>query len=50
MLAKIRPAVERYRNIGIRIEDDYFITPQDLERVSLAPREVLEIEELMRRR
>ena len=50
MLAKIRPAVERYRNIGIRIEDDYFITAQGLERVSLAPREVREIEELMRRR
>jgi Xaa-Pro aminopeptidase len=50
MLAKIRPAVERIGNIGIRIEDDYFITPQGLERVSLAPREVREIEGLMRRR
>ena len=30
MLAKIRPAVERYRGIGIRIEDDYIVTEKGI--------------------
>jgi Xaa-Pro aminopeptidase len=48
MIAKIRPAVQRFQNIGIRIEDDYLITAHGLERISLAPREIREIENLMR--
>jgi Xaa-Pro aminopeptidase len=48
LIARIRPAVQRYRNIGVRIEDDYFITAQGLERVTAgAPREMDEIEALM---
>jgi Xaa-Pro aminopeptidase len=47
MIVKIRPAVERYRNIGIRIEDDYIMTSAGLEWVSRAPREMSEIETLM---
>jgi Xaa-Pro aminopeptidase len=47
-IAKIRSAVERYRNIGIRIEDDYIMTDAGLEWVSRAPREMSEIEALMR--
>ncbi|MBW3572533.1 MAG: aminopeptidase P N-terminal domain-containing protein [Gemmatimonadetes bacterium] len=48
MIARLRPAVERYRDIGVRIEDDYFLTEGGLERVTAgAPREIDEIEALM---
>ncbi|HET6796983.1 MAG TPA: aminopeptidase P N-terminal domain-containing protein [Gemmatimonadales bacterium] len=46
MIAKVRKAVERYRNIGVRIEDDYVITPGGVEWLSRAPREIAEIEKL----
>ncbi|HEX5726861.1 MAG TPA: Xaa-Pro aminopeptidase, partial [Longimicrobiaceae bacterium] len=50
LIQRIRPAVEKYRNIGVRIEDDYFITDRGVERVSEgAPREIAEIEALMAR-
>jgi Xaa-Pro aminopeptidase len=48
MIAKIRPAVEKYANIGVRIEDDYIVTDRGIEWVSQAPREIAEIEALMR--
>jgi len=48
MIARIRPAVEKYRNIGVRIEDDYIVTPSRVEWISTAPREMAEIEALMR--
>lgn len=44
---RIRPAVERYADIGVRIEDDYVVTPTGLERLSSGPREISEIEALM---
>jgi Xaa-Pro aminopeptidase len=47
-IARMRPLIARYRNIGVRIEDDYFITGRGLERVTAgAPREIDEIEALM---
>ncbi len=51
MLAKIRPAVEKYGGIGIRIEDVYALTDTGLEWLSDGvPREIAEIEALMRQR
>jgi Xaa-Pro aminopeptidase len=45
---KIRAAVTRYGNIGVRIEDDYLVTANDVEWISRAPREISEIEALMK--
>ena len=49
LVAKIRPAHERYKGTGVRIEDDYIVTDKGLEWISRAPREIPEIEALMRR-
>jgi Xaa-Pro aminopeptidase len=48
MIAKIRPAVQKYANIGVRIEDDYIVTPTGIEWISRAPREINEVEAMMK--
>ena len=45
---RLRPAVTKYRNIGVRIEDNYLVTDRGVEWISKAPREIAEIEALMR--
>jgi Xaa-Pro aminopeptidase len=50
-LAKVRPAVERYKGIGVRLEDDYALTEKGLEWLSEgSPREMDRVEALMRGR
>ena len=47
--ARARKAVALYKNIGVRIEDDYIATTQGVEWVSQVPREINEIEEMMKK-
>lgn len=44
MLEAIRPAFERFVEIGVRIEDNYIVTADGVEWISPAPREIDEIE------
>ena len=48
MLAKIGPAIARFGGIGVRIEDDYLVTPNGVERPSeIVPREIDALERLL---
>jgi Xaa-Pro aminopeptidase len=48
MIERLRPAVARYRDIGVRIEDVYSVGIEGLERISAnVPREIAEIEAMM---
>jgi Xaa-Pro aminopeptidase len=48
MAERLRPALERYVNIGVRLEDDYVVTADGFERLTEgAPREMDEVEALM---
>lgn len=46
--AAVRAAVARYEGTGVRIEDDYVITEHGLEWITKAPRDIAEIEALIR--
>lgn len=49
LIAYSQASVERYVNIGVRIEDNYVLTADGLERISNVPREIDEIEALRSR-
>ncbi|HEU4763162.1 MAG TPA: aminopeptidase P N-terminal domain-containing protein [Gemmatimonadales bacterium] len=49
-IARVRPVLARYGEMGVRIEDDYVITPQGTERISPAPREIAEVEATIAKR
>src|SRR3954454_4614898 len=46
---KVRPVVQKYKNIGVRIGDSYLLTDSGLERLSAGvPRTIDEIEQLLK--
>jgi Xaa-Pro aminopeptidase len=48
-IEKVRPMVQKYRNLGVRIEDSFLLTASGLERMSdRVPRTIDEIEAFMR--
>jgi Xaa-Pro aminopeptidase len=47
-IAKVKPAFEKYKNIGVRIEDDMLITPTGVEWMTKAlPRSIVAVEAFM---
>jgi Xaa-Pro aminopeptidase len=51
LVARIAPAVKKYANIGVRIEDDYIVTATGFDRITAgAPRTIEEIEAEMAKR
>ena len=51
LIAKVRPAVQKYRDIGVRIEDSFLLTESGLTRLSAkVPRTAEEVEAFMKTR
>ncbi len=49
-IAKVRPVFERYKNIGVRIEDDMLVTETGVEWMTKAiPREIKQVENFMQK-
>jgi Xaa-Pro aminopeptidase len=47
---KVRPVMQKYKNIGVRIEDSYLLTGAELERLSAGvPRTTGEVEQFLKR-
>ena len=47
-LAKVRPAFNKYKNIGVRIEDDMLVTPTGVQWMTKElPRTITDIEAFM---
>ncbi len=49
LIAYAQAAALKYRNVGVRIEDDYIISGGKLKRITTAPREIDEIESLRKK-
>jgi Xaa-Pro aminopeptidase len=50
-IEKVRPAVQKYKDIGVRIEDSFLLTEKGLERLSESvPRTIDEVERFMQSR
>jgi Xaa-Pro aminopeptidase len=49
-IEKVRPMVQKYKDIGVRIEDSYLLTAAGLERLSQSvPRTIDEVEQFLKR-
>jgi len=49
LIAHAQASALKYRNVGVRIEDDYIISGGKLKRITTAPREIDEIESLRKK-
>jgi Xaa-Pro aminopeptidase len=50
LIAAIRPAFEKYKGIGVRIEDDMVITPEGVKWMTAAlPRSIADVEAFIAR-